>query len=1488
MIAKQGFNDFNARYGATFTNASEDQQAALLTTFFKQGEFLILSKPGSFNGTNAGEGSGGQMVLDNFETIKNIVNADAAVPRTPAEVIAAGFSEFDAVIAAENGGGWVSEAKNWTGTELWSSQINLFDLYDVLQFQDQIQRAGGNLIKFYDTQNTHPYGELEISKNSTGKVTSAKPKIDGQPSGSTIDFSVVGQVLGSALGRALAPDNQFGQIAIGTVAGAIGQKLAQAFTASLLTNATSVNLSSAFANFDISLAGAGAGSVASFLTAELGHALGLEGFKEQLFNATIGSVASGVANKVATEMLYNHLSFSAAIGTIEFGSAAINAAYSISGLLGTYLGHELAPAETYAGAVGGQLLGAVGSAIGISAALSGALGAVLGFIAPGIGSLIGTVLGTLIGDLLGSHPHPAAVDLIDQAGTLYGYTHSQVSASDGGDWSIPDQMAPAAVAIINTYLGAVKGAALDHSKQIQVGYVTDPDFRYISGWGPTHKYLSFVHADDAVHAAALDALQHLEVIGGNLLLKRAHANSQASIPDPEPEWAGLITPSSESGAAKLLTMSADLAVAQDYENYLNNREAINALIAAYPDKAFAAGWIATFARVNDLGLNQYGPNDFLGGLVGYLDSVGKAGLVFDAAGVSVKQRGDGSIAVEIRVPNGTYVPGSLSVFSGHTSETSDATGKTVQFIFAGGLAAGGFHGPDSAETAVSGNWLVKGGAGNNLWFGGDDVYNEYHDNQTAASHDILIGGAGGDAIFAGNGWDFIDSGSGDDYIFAEDGSDILRGGRGGDLLYGGAGNDTYGFNRGDGVDRVSDDHSGSVFVPDVYGTPGSGHYEVQQLDAGADRLAFGPGIAVSDIALTLTGNDMIIAIKDPAYPGVAFWDLTDRITLQNWANPLDAIETLVFADGTTLDIGAALGSYLKPFGATLSRSSVAENSAIGTAVGTVTAFDLNAAAVLSYSLIGETYGRFAINASSGQITVTGALNFEGTPAWPLMVRAADQYGNVYDKPFVITVTNVNEAPAGITLSGGSVAENSPGGTIAATAAGSDEDAGTVFSYSLRDDAGGRFAINQSGQIAVVSSALINYEGTPAWPIVVRAADQYGQVYDKSFIIDVTNVNEAPANASLSGGVVVENAPAGAYVATVAGIDPDANTTFSYSLRDPDGRFAINAQTGVVTVLYGALIDYEAAASWPITVRIADQYGLFFDKSFAIAVTDANDAPTDATLFGGTVREHSPNGTRVGTVIGADPDAGEVLRYALLTDAGGRFAINASTGVITVKDGTRLDYATAQSHTLMVQTIDQLGLVYERPLTVAVAAGPINDLASGTSTVTTYDGADAYGWHSFTSTYNGLNGHGSLKSQLGINDGGSTWKNVFDVAHAYSWNFYIETSGPNGNVLTRAVTWDDGTHSLLVNDPANASWSSFTLNYGANWTTAPSPMSHSTMPTVRRSTPATPLRRSTPSPGTQIPMRLAPRHPSCCRTSTATARPTCCWQTMSRAASISAR
>jgi Ca2+-binding RTX toxin-like protein len=266
-----------------------------------------------------------------------------------------------------------------------------------------------------------------------------------------------------------------------------------------------------------------------------------------------------------------------------------------------------------------------------------------------------------------------------------------------------------------------------------------------------------------VHAAALDILQHTEVIGGDLLMKRAHQNSPSNIPETQ-AGGGAPGQSQISGAEQLVTMSGDLSVAQDYENYLNNREAINALIAANPDTAFTAGWIATFARVNDLKLNQYGASDFLGGLVGYLDSVGKAGLAFDAANVAVKYSGGTSVTVEIKAPNGADIPGALSVFATQTSQSSDATGTTVQLLFSDGLAAGGFHG------FASGQGL--GDSGNDLWFGAD-VANNF--NASMSHNAVLVGGASSDTLTGGNGWDFLDGGAGNDTLSGGGGNDILRG-----------------------------------------------------------------------------------------------------------------------------------------------------------------------------------------------------------------------------------------------------------------------------------------------------------------------------------------------------------------------------------------------------------------------------------------------------------------------------------------------------------------------------------------------------------------------------------------------------------------------------------------------------------------------------------------------------------------------------------------
>ena len=75
-----------------------------------------------------------------------------------------------------------------------------------------------------------------------------------------------------------------------------------------------------------------------------------------------------------------------------------------------------------------------------------------------------------------------------------------------------------------------------------------------------------------------------------------------------------------------------------------------------------------------------------------------------------------------------------------------------------------------------------------------------------------------------------------------------------------------------------------------------------QASGGANTLQFGAGISVSDLEVQASGNDLIIGVKDPGNPNLPFAQLTDKITLQDWVNPLNQVQTFRFADGTTLNV----------------------------------------------------------------------------------------------------------------------------------------------------------------------------------------------------------------------------------------------------------------------------------------------------------------------------------------------------------------------------------------------------------------------------------------------------------------------------------------------------------------------------------------------------------------------------------------------------------
>ncbi len=201
-------------------------------------------------------------------------------------------------------------------------------------------------------------------------------------------------------------------------------------------------------------------------------------------------------------------------------------------------------------------------------------------------------------------------------------------------------------------------------------------------------------------------------------------------------------------------------------------------------------------------------------------------------------------------------------------------------------------------------------------------------------------------------------------------------------------------------------------------------------------------------------------------------------------------------------------------------------------------------------------------------------------------------------------------------------------------------------------------------------------------------------------LPVEPTNAAPTGITLSNNKVAETAPAGTHVGTVSARDPDADDNLVYALtEDAGGRFAIDAASGALSVAGGAQLDFETAASFELTMTATDVGGLIDSATVTIILDDVNEAPGDLAMTGGRVAESAPAGTHVGTVSARDPDAGDSLVYALTEDAGGRFAIDAASGALSVAEGARLDFEVAAQHRLTVRVTDASGLSHEATMIV---------------------------------------------------------------------------------------------------------------------------------------------------------------------------------------------
>ena len=207
-----------------------------------------------------------------------------------------------------------------------------------------------------------------------------------------------------------------------------------------------------------------------------------------------------------------------------------------------------------------------------------------------------------------------------------------------------------------------------------------------------------------------------------------------------------------------------------------------------------------------------------------------------------------------------------------------------------------------------------------------------------------------------------------------------------------------------------------------------------------------------------------------------------------------------------------------------------------------------------------------------------------------------------------------------------------------------------------------------------------------------------QSMSDTFVVTATLPVNTPPQPSTdvdpAANAVAEGAAAGTTVGVTANAFDAEGQTLVYSLTDDaGGRFTIDSSSGVVTVASGgsALLNFEDATSHLITVQAQDTFGATSSADFTIDVTNVNPTtPADDDAAANVVDEGATGAVGI-DVSSVDPNGtamGGNVTFSLTNDAGGRFQIDANTGVVTVNNSALLDGPA--THTITVSASDGAG------------------------------------------------------------------------------------------------------------------------------------------------------------------------------------------------------
>lgn len=176
-----------------------------------------------------------------------------------------------------------------------------------------------------------------------------------------------------------------------------------------------------------------------------------------------------------------------------------------------------------------------------------------------------------------------------------------------------------------------------------------------------------------------------------------------------------------------------------------------------------------------------------------------------------------------------------------------------------------------------------------------------------------------------------------------------------------------------------------------------------------------------------------------------------------------------------------------------------------------------------------------------------------------------------------------------------------------------------------------------------------------------------------------------------------------------------------------GGVGINPLTGQLTVVDSAAFEYTESVL-NLAVRVTDSAGNSATNNTAITINQVASIPV-LPAYSVQIPEHSANGTLTNTEVATDRD-GKAITYSITGGNGlGGFTIDPTTGIVTVANGTVLDFFDNPNFTLTIRAtasngsfaenvlIISLGYVYQPPVISNVNFTTINTVANGTVVAT---------------------------------------------------------------------------------------------------------------------------------------------------------------------------